>query len=270
MKPEHMHFQQVVWQYYTRSGRHTLPWRTRIDPYRIAVSECMLQQTQVTRVIPKFCNFLQQFPSTKKLALSPLSAVLRSWQGLGYNRRAKYLHQAAQMVHTQYYGRWPTTPAQLAELPGIGPYTAGAIAAFAHNYPSVLVETNIRTAVIHHFFPTERDVTDVNIMEIVQVTLPVDRPREWYWALMDYGSFLKQTEGNNIQQAATYRTQRPFQGSSRQLRGILLRLATQHVVVAVNEVVDQGYTVDEVVRHVRMLEQEGLLSTVETGFQLAA
>lgn len=224
-------FRKVVWEYYQAQGRHDLPWRQpetdgTFDPYKILVSEIMLQQTQVGRVIPKFQEFLEKFPSFTALANAPLGEVLKSWNGLGYNRRAKFLWQAASMVMQEYDGRLPEQLDQLVKLPGVGQNTAGAILAYAYNTPVVFIETNIRTVFIHHFFSTVNEVTDKEIIALVAKTLP-DNPRGWYWALMDYGSHLKQTVGNLNQQSRQYTKQSAFHGSRRQIRGKVLRLLAE-------------------------------------------
>ena len=155
-------FRRIVWSYYRKYGRHDLPWRKTHDAYKILVSEVMLQQTQVERVIPFYKKFSKQFPTAKKLTAAPLSDVLKTWQGLGYNRRAKMLHAAAKELET----RKKFSVAELEELPGVGPYTARAVAAFASNQDVIFVETNIRTAVIHHFFQNKKKVADAEIEKI--------------------------------------------------------------------------------------------------------
>lgn len=193
------------------------------------VSEVMLQQTQVGRVIPKYHAFLQQFSTVAALAEVPLADVLVAWSGLGYNRRAKFLWQAAQAIHKKYDGVFPQTIPELASLPGIGVNTAGAIAAYAFNRPVVFIETNIRTVVIHHEFSDEANIKDTALLPILHQAIDNLEetgltPREWYWALMDYGTFLKQTIGNVSQQSAHYAKQSKFEGSRRQIRGEVLRL----------------------------------------------
>lgn len=214
---------QIVKRYYKKYGRHDLPWRHTTDPYKIAVSEIMLQQTQVARVIEKYQEFLKKFLTLRALAKAPLSDVLRVWSGLGYNRRAKFLHQMAQSIVRDHKGKFPTTYEGLKSLPGIGPYTAGAIYAFAYNKPFPVIETNIRTVYIHHFFPKKDKVLDTDLMKIIEKTLDQKNPREWYWALMDYGSHLKQT-GNKVHRASKHYTkQSKFEGSKRQIRGAIMR-----------------------------------------------
>ena len=231
--PEITSFQTHVWEYYHASGRHDLQWRQpdstgQFDPYAIMVSELMLQQTQVARVIPKYHEFLQLFPSVEVLGNAELAEVLRVWSGLGYNRRAKFLWQAAGDISRSFHGQFPDTAAELVRLPGIGKNTAGAILAYAFNQPVVFIETNIRTVYIHHFFKDEAGIPDVAISELVAASLDRANPREWYWALMDYGSHLKKTVGNSNQRSKTYVKQATFHGSRRQIRGqILKQLAAQ-------------------------------------------
>lgn len=216
-------FIKHIKEWYATNGRHDLPWRHDLSPYSILVSELMLQQTQVDRVRPKYLLFLEQFPDAKTLGSAPLAEVLIAWQGLGYNRRAKYLHLAAKVV-TENGGVFPTTEEDLQKLPGVGPYTAGAIAAFSYNTPVILIETNIRTVFLHHFFSEKTEVLDSEILPLIKAILDKQKPREWYWALMDYGSFLKRTLPNPSRRAAKYTKQSTFTGSKRQVRGELLRL----------------------------------------------
>jgi A/G-specific adenine glycosylase len=225
-------FRTEVWDYYHAHGRDELPWRSvtedrQLDVYHVVVSELMLQQTQVGRVIPKYHQFLEQFPTVQDLAIASMGDVLRAWTGLGYNRRAKFLWQTARQVVQEYGGVFPQQLEALVQLPGIGRNTAGAILAYAYNQPVVFVETNIRTVFIHHFFRDQSDVTDKIILELVAETLDREHPREWYWALMDYGAYLKQLVGNLSRLSQTYTKQSTFQGSKRQIRGkILQQLST--------------------------------------------
>lgn len=216
-------FQELVWQHYRDAARH-MAWRDNPTPYFVLVSELMLQQTQVGRVIPKFEQFIKQFPDIQSLAKAPLSDVLRSWNGLGYNRRAKFLHQTAEELVLKHDSTLPKTFEELISLPGIGKNTAGAIMAYAFNQPVVFVETNIRTVYFYHFFADQSDIDDKDLRGVVEQTLDHEHPREWYWALMDYGTFLKQTAGNNIAQSRHYAKQSKFEGSRRQLRGKIVRL----------------------------------------------
>lgn len=221
-------FRKSVLEYYELHGRHDLPWRiadtSGFDPYKIMVSEVMLQQTQVGRVIPKYEAFLSEFPNPVVLSQAPLKAVLQQWDGLGYNRRAQYLQRAATTIISEFGGTFPESTAELVKLPGIGANTAGAILAYAYNRPAIFIETNIRTVFIHHFFEAEIEVRDADIIELVSSTLDQENPRVWYWALMDYGTYLKQTVGNTATRSKSYVRQSTFEGSRRQIRGRVLKL----------------------------------------------
>jgi A/G-specific adenine glycosylase len=225
-------FQRLVLDHYRAQGRHDLPWRQpeasgHFDPYKILVSELMLQQTQVPRVIPKFLLFTEAFPSFESLAVAPLSDVLKMWSGLGYNRRAKFLLQAAQVVSAQHKGLLPNDHAELIALPGVGANTAGAIRAYAFNEQVVFIETNIRTVFIHHFFPGEEKVDDKELVKLIENSMTGQDARAWYWALMDYGTHLKQNVGNAAKASATYNKQSKFEGSRRQIRGAVLKLLAE-------------------------------------------
>lgn len=221
--PEVQELIEATWQHYATAARHDLPWRipsdTGFDAYKIMVSEIMLQQTQVSRVIEKYQQFLTLFPDVQALAAADLGAVLSVWSGLGYNRRAKFLWQAATMVVHEYNGVFPITESELVRLPGIGKNTAGAIVAYAYNQPTVFIETNIRTVFIHHCFPDDETVSDAQLVPLIEAAVDHDSPREWYWALMDYGSYLKKTVGNLSRYSKTYTKQSSFHGSRRQVRG---------------------------------------------------
>lgn len=209
---------------YFDAHKRDLPWRHTTDPYKIMVSEIMLQQTQVNRVIPKYEAFLTKFPNIQMLALAKLAEVLSAWSGLGYNRRAKFLHQAAQKVVADFGGNMPRTVDELTQLPGIGKNTAGAIVAYAYNRPVVFIETNIRTVLLHHFFVDQDDVSDRQLVEILNELIDyIECPREFYWAMMDYGTFLKTTD-NNIHRSKHYVRQSKFAGSKRQIRGQVIKL----------------------------------------------
>ncbi len=214
-------FQTIVWRYYNDNAR-VLPWRHNISPYRVLVSELMLQQTQVTRVIVKFEEFLNVFPSVDTLANAPFSEVLRVWSGLGYNRRAQYLHRAAQMITNELSGNFPHTVEELKCLPGVGHNTAGAIVAYAYNQPVAFIETNIRSVYIHHFFNDRTGIDDKDIMPLIEASASQDNPREWYWALMDYGTFLKSQHPNPSRKSKHHKSQSKFEGSDRQVRGKIL------------------------------------------------
>lgn len=226
-------FRQFVLDYYAANKRD-LPWRKTTDPYKIMVSEVMLQQTQVERVIPKYLAWIERFPDIPSLATSTLREVLTYWSGLGYNRRGQNLWKAAQVLEKDYNGSFESLINQAAykkdpliSLPGVGPYTAAAIRAFAWNQPVVVIETNIRTVYIHHFFANLHEVADKELVPLIAATLDKQNPRDWYNALMDYGTHLKSTIGNMSQKSKSYAKQASFAGSNRQLRGKILRQLLQ-------------------------------------------
>jgi A/G-specific adenine glycosylase len=207
-----------------------MAWRVDTRPYYILVSEIMLQQTQVARVEVKFAEFIDRFPDIQSLAAAPLGDVLKLWSGLGYNRRAKFLWQAARMVMNDFDGDIPSTKHDLVKLPGVGENTAGALLAYAFNQPVVFVETNIRTVYIHHFFADRSDVSDKEICKLVAETLDAKHPREWYWALMDYGVWLKSQKLGRITRSKHYTKQSKLSGSLREMRGHILKaLAEDHL-----------------------------------------
>jgi A/G-specific adenine glycosylase len=216
-------FRAIIFHYYLTHQR-IFSWRSQITPYRIVVSELMLQQTQTIRVAEKFDPFISAFPDFNSLAKARFAEILAIWKGLGYNRRAKYLQDIAQLVIQQYGGRLPDDPETLVSFPGIGPATAASICAFAFNAPTVFIETNIRTVFIHFFFADKAPVHDRDILPLVEQTLDSQRPREWYYALMDYGVMLKKTIGNLGRKSSHYNKQSRFEGSDRQLRGKILQL----------------------------------------------
>jgi A/G-specific adenine glycosylase len=204
-----------------------MPWRDDVRPYFVLVSELMLQQTQVARVIPKFRAFIERFPNERALAEASLADVLGYWQGLGYNRRAKYLHDSAKRIIDQHGGHFPDDRQNILRLPGVGANTAGAIEAYAFNRPSIFIETNVRTVYIHHFFADDFAVDDASIRARLEETLDREHPREFYWALMDYGSWLKSSGVRNVSRSRHYRKQSPLEGSVRQVRGRIVTVLGQ-------------------------------------------
>ncbi|HUD11607.1 MAG TPA: A/G-specific adenine glycosylase [Candidatus Saccharimonadia bacterium] len=183
----------------------------------------MLQQTQVQRVRERFPLWLRRFPDFDALASASVTDVLLVWSGMGYNRRALWLREASRMVTNEFKGRLPRHPMELVRLPGVGPNTAGSIAAFAYDEPTVFIETNIRRLFIHEFFPRTREVHDRDILRLVEESLDRERPREWYYALMDAGSELVKRVPNPNRRSRHYSVQQRFEGSVRQLRGQILR-----------------------------------------------
>ena len=252
-------FVKTVWKYYKLHGRHDHPWRKTHDPYRILVSEMMLQQTQVDRVIPKYKNFIKRFPSPKILAEASLGEVLREWQGLGYNRRAKMLQETAKIITHSFRVLTPKSYEKLVKLPGIGHYTAGAIMAFAYNEAVPIIETNIRTAYIHHFFADDVDVSDTEILKYIDRTLDHKNPKDWYYALMDYGMFLKKTEGNLNNRSKHYTKQSTFKNSDRQIRGAILKLLSEKQFSRAGLLKKLPFEKDRVDVQLKRLEEEGLI-----------
>ncbi|MBI3889067.1 A/G-specific adenine glycosylase, partial [Candidatus Saccharibacteria bacterium] len=201
----------------------TMPWRDDTRPYYVLVSELMLQQTQVDRVMPKFLAFIEAFPDEQSLASAPLADVLILWSGLGYNRRAKFLQEAAKKIISDFNSVFPDTEEGLLSLPGVGKNTCGAIRAYAFNQPAIFVETNVRTVYFHHFFADGDKVDDKQIIEQLEETIDREHPREFYWALMDYGSWLKRNGGGRLQQSKHYKKQSALKGSLREVRGLILK-----------------------------------------------
>lgn len=273
-------FQEMIRAWYRHHGRHDLPWRkfprslpARLaeapaklagrQAYRILVSEVMLQQTQVSRVLRYYPRFLGAFPDLRALDRAPLPRVLRAWQGMGYNRRALYLKRLAHIIMAKYAGRIPRDPAALRELPGIGPATAGAIAAFAFGKRVAFLETNIRRVYLHFFFPYRRHVADREIFHEIRRTMPGHDPRQWYYALMDYGALALKGVENPNRRSAGYTRQPPFAGSRRELRGqIITTLIREHGIPlrALEERVRSGFKTSHAIRNtVAALTREGLL-----------
>lgn len=205
-----------------------MPWRTNHSPYWVFVSEIMLQQTQVERVIPKFEAFIGKLHNWEKLAQVDTSTLLQLWSGLGYNNRAIRLRAAAQTIITQYGGVVPDDIEALDSLPGVGYATACAVLTYSYNIPNVFIETNIRRVFIHHFFPDINKISDTELEPIIAESLDQRNPREWYWALMDYGSYLKKIVSNPNHRSKHYTIQKKFEGSVRQMRGEILRRLTMH------------------------------------------
>lgn len=230
-------FQQLIWSYY-QHNRREFPWRETTNPYHIVISEVMLQQTQTHRVIEKYLQFIAAFPDFPTLAQVSLREVLSCWQGLGYNRRGMYLQQVAQKVMNDHAGALPTDPEILKTFPGIGPNTAGSICAFAFNKPTIFIETNIRAVFIHFFFKNRGEVKDAELRPLIEQAVDQENPREWYYALMDYGVMLKKHLPNPSRRSAHHIQQSKFEGSERQIRGLILKALTQHKVMDYSLLVD--------------------------------
>lgn len=245
-----------------------LPWRRTRDPYQIWLSEVMLQQTQVPRVLARMPEWLERFPSVRALAAAEPADVLEAWQGMGYNRRALALHKAAQQVVEDFGGEFPQETRDLVALPGIGPATAQGIRSFAFNLPGVYLETNVRTVFLHHYFPDVPAVPDRELVPLIEAACPAapgataadaapfavpedanDTPRAWYYALLDYGAYLKKTLPNPSRRSAGYTRQSKFEGSRRQKRAHIGRM-----LLAARDSAPAGITLADAVAGVNELE----------------
>lgn len=228
-----------VWEQ-GREHYRDLPWRNIDDAYAVLVSEVMLQQTQVARVMNYWERFLKMFPTVDALAAGATSDVLELWQGLGYNRRALALKRAAEECSRRYAGALPCDHDELVALPGIGPATAAGVRAFAFQLPGVYLETNVRTVFLHELFADREGVSDKELAPLVADTCPIDDVRAWYYALLDYGAALKAEGKNASRRSAHYTRQSTFEGSRRQKRAWIVRR-----VLAAEEGVDQARVLAE-------------------------
>jgi A/G-specific adenine glycosylase len=246
-------FQTLIYTYYWDNKR-IFPWRDTVDPYQILVSEYMLQQTQTSRVIEKFNLFIQKFPDFASLANASTGEILRYWLGLGYNRRAIYLKKCAEIIHGKYHDKIPRSEKELQNIPGIGPYTASALLAFIYNKPVILIETNIRSVYLHFFFVNQNKVNDKELISFIDKTLDRKNPREWYYALMDYGVMLKKRFKNPNRRSKHYTIQTPFYGSKRELRGKILRLLMKHEGLSYQEIIE--------ILNINEIEAKNILNTM--------
>lgn len=224
VSPERLEeFSATVWER-GRELYRDLPWRDTHDPYAILLSEVMLQQTQVSRVMGRWEQWLETFPTIADLASAPLPPVLELWQGMGYNRRALNLKRCAEEVVAMHDGVVPSDKKALLALPGIGPSTSAGVRIFAFRQPDMYLETNLRAVFIHELFPGRESVADKELVSLVEATCPQDaRVRAWYYALLDYGAYLKKTMPNPTRRSKHYTRQSKFEGSHRQKRAYLLR-----------------------------------------------
>jgi len=243
----------------------------------------MLQQTQVHRVIPKFNSFMAHFPDWSSLAKASVKDVLQQWSGLGYNRRALYLKRIAEIVVSdpeylflQFSNNAPapaTYYEKLIDLPGIGPNTAGSILAFAFNIPELFIETNIRSVFIHSFFAgVKKKIHDEDIFPLIGKTIDNANPREWYWALMDYGSYLKSTSVNPSRKSAHHVKQKSFKGSNRELRSKILSLVMNKSLTQariVSELSKPPFNSSQIEMNIEALAKEGFIKKVGKGYEIA-
>jgi A/G-specific adenine glycosylase len=252
----HIVFIRTVLDYYKKNKR-SMPWRDDVSPYSVFISEVMLQQTQVARVLIKYSEFIRAFPDFKSLCQATTSQLLSAWQGMGYNRRALYLKAAAQIIMEKYHGILPDDPFLLDELLGIGPATACSIAAFAYNKPVVFIETNIRRVYLHYFFANKEDIEDLAIIPFVERTIDKKNPREWYWALMDYGAYLGSKGDNPNRKSKHYAKQKKFVGSMREVRGGVIKLLLEkaHTKEELNKI----FTDERLFAALEQMEKEGFI-----------
>lgn len=233
-------FNNYVSLFYKKNKRD-LHWRTEINPYFILISEFMLQQTQVSRVINYFNRFITILPTLESLANATQELILSLWSGLGYNRRALYLANAAKIIWHQYNGIIPHDYTELLKIKGIGDYTAKAIITYSYNIPLIFVETNIRSVFFIYckeLFNTNHKTDDTIIKELIEITINKKNPREWYYALMDLGTHLKKEyKDKHIQKSKFFTTQSKFIGSIRQIRGKIIKLLLEKKNINYTELV---------------------------------
>ncbi|MCL2139404.1 MAG: A/G-specific adenine glycosylase [Treponema sp.] len=252
-------FQEMILCHYMKEGRN-FPWRGA-NPWGVMVSEFMLQQTQTERVIPYWEKWMALWPQPKNLAAASMEDVMREWVGLGYNTRCSNLKKSACIIAKDYGGMVPDNQKSLLLLPGIGPYIAGAIACFGFNRPAVFLETNIRSVIIHSFFPERDDVRDAEIYPILKKILYKEDPRKWYYALMDYGVYLKKTVDNPNRRSAHYKKQSPFIGSFRQARGRVIKSLVSMGPSNVNEImITSGMATEKLYRVLEKLKSESMVA----------
>lgn len=251
-------FLSCIYEFYDRNYRH-LPWRNTDNPYHILVSEVMLQQTQVSRVVEKYSSFIKKFPTVEALAQASLHDVLAAWQGLGYNRRAKYLWQAAQIIVSQYNGTVPDNHHALHKLPGLGKATAASVAIFAFSRSELYIETNVRTVYIYSFFADNEKVSDAMIEPLLKVTIDTTNPKKFYNALMDCGTYIKQ-HYNFSRHSAHYTVQTPYSTSLRKVRGDIVRYIVNNGA-ANNDMLVQslGYAPEKIQKALEALCRENMV-----------
>jgi A/G-specific adenine glycosylase len=265
-------FKRTIWDYY-KKNRRSFPWREHITSYHVVISEVMLQQTQALRVISKFESFIKRFPDFKSLASASLPEVLKEWKGLGYNRRGLNLKRLAEIIVKDHRGKVPATADELTALPGIGKNTAGSILAFAHNIPHPFIETNIRTVFIHFFFKGHGQIADKEILPLVEKTMDTAHPREWYYALMDYGVMLKKLHKNPSRKSLHYRKQSPFRGSNRELRAAILHHIIESPKVSEKKLTHHlkknkfTFTTLQLEKNISDLTKEGFISKIAKSYK---
>lgn len=256
--------QRKILRFYSLHKRD-LPFRKTTDPYRITVSEIMLQQTQVDRVVPKYLAWIRMWPTWKALSRATTKQILTMWSGLGYNRRALNLWKLAHVVMNEYHGKLPETPEELMKLPGIGPYTSRAILIFAFNKPLITIDTNIRRVILHEL-NLPASTTATRLEEIAYQLLPKRRSRDWHNALMDYSRL---SLPSRIERIPALTKQSSFEGSLRQIRGEIIRQLIQHKHITVQSImVKTGRSEKDVRAAAQGLVKDGLVRITTTYLSL--
>lgn len=259
-------FQQNIMDWWKENARD-LPWRKDPNPYHVLISEIMLQQTQVNRVVPKYLKFLEEFPTLESLAAAETKHLLRVWSGLGYNRRALWLREAADQIIKR--GGFPTDIKELRKLKGVGPYTSRSILIFAFNRDIAAVDTNIRRVMIAAGFAAE-EMTESQLHEVAETLLLRGHSRDWHNALMDYGSDVLTSVSTGI---APPSRQPCFRGSTRELRGAVIRTLTKAESLTLNQleaVLDVKCDKTDLMVALDQLVAEKLVSRTQTeGYRIA-
>jgi A/G-specific adenine glycosylase len=264
--------------------RRAYPWRVRPTPYRVLVSEVMLQQTQAARVVPAFERFVARFPSVAALARAPRSDVVRAWSGLGYNRRAVALSEAARAVIARHRARIPRSMEELRELPGVGPYTAAAVASLAFAEPVAAVDTNVRRVVARVRLGVDGpEASPAEAAEAAERWMDPRRPGDFNQALMDLGREVcrrvprceacplsggcrfrrvRGRAGRGMPGSVSAASSPAFQGSTRQVRGTVVELLRGRRSVTIGGLVrETGLPRSRVALAVRALAAEGIVRT---------
>jgi len=243
---------------YQRAKYRNFLWREDPRPYFIFLSEIMLQQTQAERVVPFFYKFIEKFTSILDLADANFEVVVNCWNGLGYNRRAKYLHGAAKIFAKIYDGVIPKEYSLLCKIPGIGRYTAAAILVFGYDLPFPFLETNVRTLFLNEFFSDSEDlVSEAEFMKCAEIVFDYSSPRRWGYALMDLGHWYKNNGFGKNRLVKSYRQQSIFKGSFRQKRGEVVRKLLSDRALTIQKI-EEIFGKDDAKKLVMELSKDGI------------